>query len=161
MILFIFFIISGCDSSNTDNSTSSVEEISELTPIQKRYQDSIKIFETDKTTELTTKDDSYFLYTGRITCPYCLAFVPKLYKANLLSENTEITIKYLDSENEDDTGLEKIIESNNIQYVPHFSCYKEGTLIETMDVTDITTTEEIQEFINSMKSEQLSSYSIS
>lgn len=73
-----------------------------------------------------------------------------MYKASLLPENIDVTIKYLDSENEDDTRLEKFIELNNIEYVPNFSYYKEGTLIETMDVTDITTTEEIQEFINSM-----------
>lgn len=148
-ILFVFFIISGCDSSNTDNSTSSVE----LTPIQKQYQDSVKRFETVETNDLTTNDDSYFLYTGRITCPYCQAFVPKLYKASLLSENSDIAIKYLNSENENDTGLDKFLKSNNIQYVPHFSYYKDGTLIETLDVTDVTTTEEIQEFISSMKSE--------
>ena len=152
-IFFTFIFISGCDLSNTDNSTAAVEETSELTPIEKTYQNAVQSFETVTTTDLSTKDGSYFLYTGRITCPYCLAFVPKLHKASLSPEITGISIKYLNSENEDDTGLDKFIESNNIEYVPHFSYFKDGTLIKTMDVTDVTTSEEIQEFMNSMKLE--------
>lgn len=151
--LLTIFFVSGCNSSSTNKFNSSDEEISGLTPLQKKYQDSVETFETVETSDLSTKNDSYFLYTGRITCPYCLSFVPKLYEASLSPDNTNLIIRYLDSENEDDTGLESFIKSNNIEYVPHFSYYKDGALVETMNVIDTTTTVEIQKFIDSMKSE--------
>lgn len=149
-LLITLMIVSSCGISNTDTPISSSEEISELTPIQREYQYYVKSFVSVTTTDLSTSNDNYFLYTGRITCPYCLAFVPKLYQASLLPENNDSIIRYLDSENENDEGLDKFFELNHIEYVPNLSYYEEGELTETMDVTSTTTIEEIQEFMNSM-----------
>lgn len=62
-----------------------------------------------------------------------------------------MTIKYLNSDDKSDNGLDKFIKDNDIEYVPYFSYYESGELVKVMDVTSATTVEEIQEFINNVK----------
>ena len=45
--------------------------------------------------------ESFYLYTGRESCPYCQEFVPKLAEA---VDKTETTVYYLDSEHIDKTN---------------------------------------------------------
>lgn len=44
----------------------------------------------------TDKDETYFVYFGRSTCPYCQDFVGDLKEA---SKKTGATIYYIDTEN--------------------------------------------------------------
>lgn len=156
-ITYMFFLLVtiltllGCSPSKTDKIDSAEGVTSTLTPLQKKYKDYTQSFKAVTTEELSESKDNYFLYVGRITCPYCLAFVPKLYKTSSLPDNSEMTIKYLNSDDKSDNGLDKFIKDNDIEYVPYFSYYESGELVKVMDVTSATTVEEIQEFINNVK----------
>lgn len=153
IIVFIIALIflSGCSFLKSNDSEAVMTEISDLTGPQEEYQRMIKSFESVTTQNLSVNSEDYFLYTGRITCPHCLIFVPKLYKVGLLSENNDITINHLNSENIEDTGLEAFREKKDIQYVPNFSYFEDGELVETMNISDDTTIEEINQFIDSMR----------
>jgi len=65
---------------------------------------------------LLKEKESFVLYVGRGSCPYCQIFVPKLNEAY---QNTGVKIYYLDSENSDSNPeLTKFRESFSIDYVP-------------------------------------------
>lgn len=152
-IVFIIALIflSGCSFLKSNDSEAVTTDASDLTGPQEEYQNMIKSFESVTTQSLSDNSENYFLYTGRMTCPHCLIFVPKLYKVGLLSTNNDIIINHLNSENGEDTGLEEFREKNDIQYVPNFSYFEHGELVETMNVSDDTTIEEINQFIDNMR----------
>lgn len=152
-IVFIIALVllSGCSFLKSSDSEAVMTETSNLTGPQEEYKNMVKSFDSVTTQSLSDNSENYFLYTGRITCPHCLIFVPKLYKVGLLSINNDIIIKHLNSENGEDTGLEEFREKNDIQYVPNFSYFEDGELVETMNVSDDTTIEEINQFIDNMR----------
>lgn len=144
--------LSGCSITNASEEPNNTEDTLPLSAVEVTYQDYVKTFDNITTNDLSAFDsnDGYFLYTGRVTCPYCLSFVPELYSVSSKSSNDDISIKYLNSENEKDLGLEEFREKYEIQYVPNFSYFEGDKLLETMNITNETTSVEIQQFIDSM-----------
>lgn len=154
LILTIYLsFLSGCSVLSASEEQTSEGKTTDLSVSQERYLAYVSSFDNITTNELSGSDSngSYFLYTGRMTCPYCLIFVPKLYNVSSSFKNNDITVKYLNSENEEDNGLESFREKNDIQYVPNFSYFEDGQIVESMNITDDTTPEEIQKFIDFMK----------
>lgn len=159
-VLFIMFMViaffSACsesDSKEDQEEQTDIESISSLTAAEVEYENYVGSFQKNTSEELLASSDeeSYFLYTGRRSCPYCLKFVPKLYYVSLLPDYKNITIRYLDSENKKDTTKEKFMDMNNIEYVPNFSYFQGNVLIDTMSISDQTTSKEIQMFIDNVK----------
>lgn len=115
------------------------------------YVDSFSTVKTDSIIEQQNNGDTFFLYTGRRTCPHCQIFIPKLYNVALKSKHNDITLNYLNSEDPDDDGLDSFREAHNIPYVPDLSYFKNGELIDSMSITDNSTEKDIDNFIMSMK----------
>lgn len=98
---------------------------------------------------LEQEKESFFVYTGRASCPFCQRFAPKLYESNLLNENDDVVINYLNSDNESDTGLYDYLSKYNIEYVPNFSYFKDGILTETLQISSDITINQISDFLTS------------
>lgn len=151
-VFILLLLIIGCKqtSSNSNNENIGKGESIEDPQDYNSYVKSFDLINTDETNHLLDQDKSFILYTGRITCPHCRIFVPKLYTAvsNLEENNVEVGIYYLNSENDKDLGLENFRNKYDIPYVPDLSYFKDGVVSETMDITDETTSEEIEKFIS-------------
>lgn len=91
----------------------------------------------------SNKNDEFLLYVGRGTCPYCSAFVPKLYEAAIGTEE----IYYLDTENKTQSLVDYLTEFE-IEFVPYFVKFKGQNVIEVLDITDNISVSDIQNFIN-------------
>lgn len=150
------FILFGCSLSNNENNNK--KETTDDSLIEEKYQEYESYTEYfDKVTsdELYTyenEEETFFLYTGRKTCPHCQIFVPKLYEAYLpvrKNIDNDISITYLDSEGLNDKNLESYREKNNIKYVPNFSYFKNGKLIATLEIYDNISVDEITDFMAS------------
>lgn len=152
-IYFVFiFFLSGCGTDSTSN-TEVLETTTVSTSVDK-YDSYIRSFSkitTDDILTLEEKNESYFIYTGRVTCPYCRIFVPKLYTAALLSKHNDVTINYLNSEDELDLGLDAFREKHLVEFVPNLSYFEGADLIASLDISEDTTVEEIDNFISIMK----------
>src|SRR5699024_12537800 len=82
----LFFILSGC---SYTNETNSVIE----------YQEIVENFNEISPNEISNKinnDNTFYLFIGRESCPYCRMFVPKLNKVEV---KNDIQIKYLNIKN--------------------------------------------------------------
>lgn len=146
MIIFTVAFIAGC---NTQSKGTQ-----EPNPLMEKYDSYIESFSTTTTSEVNsqiTNENSFFLYTGRRTCPHCQIFAPKLYNVALKSKHNDITLNYLNSEDPDDDGLDSFREAHNIPYVPDLGYFENGELIDSMSITDNSTEEDIDNFIMSMK----------
>lgn len=146
-------LLSGCGVLNAKEKQNSEEVTTDLSISEETYLTHVSSLDNVTTREISVSDknDDYFLYTGRMTCPYCLIFVPKLHEVSSSFMNNNINIKYLNSENKKDAGLEKFREKNNIQYVPNFSYFEDGILVASMNISNDTTPEDVQNFIDSMR----------
>lgn len=155
IISMFVLILSACslgESSNSEeqNSVTSLEE-----ERYKEYENYTDYFNKVTSDELNTYENegkTFFLYTGRKTCPHCQIFVPKLYYSYLSVRkniDSEISIFYLDSENPNDKNLDAYQEKNNIKYVPNFSYFRDGKLIETLETYDDMSIDEITDFMAS------------
>ncbi len=86
-----------------------------------------KEFTTVSVDEIQTKlsnNESFFLYTGRVTCPYCRIAVPILHET---SKEENIEIFYLDSENTNERpDLKAFRDSHEIKTVPNFGYFDNG-----------------------------------
>lgn len=82
--------------------------------------------------------ESFYLYTGRESCPYCQEFAPKLAKA---VDKTKITVYYLDSEHIDKTSW------NNFKTIPNLTYFTNGTVYDRLSNTSQASVEVIESFI--------------
>lgn len=96
---------------------------------------------------LQQEKETFFVYTGRASCPFCQRFAPKLYEASILNENNDVVINYLNSDNESDTGLHDYLSKYDIDYVPNLNYFKNGTLVETLQISSDMTIDQISDFI--------------
>ena len=155
LLFFMVFSIYGCSASNVNNENNNRNQntisIREQEVIDD-YEKKVSNFEKVTTEELNSiSEEKYFVYTGRVTCPHCRIFVPKLYQASLqiipITTNDNL-IKYINSENVNDTGLISYREKHGIDYVPNFSYYQNGILVSSLSIYDEMSVEQIANFIN-------------
>lgn len=152
LLLFVSVIFSGCSLKENEKANANQTSFTEQEEFLKQYNEVVKEFNkvTTKDLELLEQEkESFFVYTGRSSCPYCQMFAPKLYEASLLKENNRVIINYLNSDNESDTGLHAYLSNHDIDYVPNLNYFKDGTLVETLQISNDTTIEQISDFITS------------
>lgn len=152
LLYFLSFFLSGCNLiTNNEIQTQEEKTINVNTQTYDYYTES---FENISTKELQGFDesDSYFIYTGRSTCPYCRIFVPKLYNASLDTKFNDIRIFYLNSEDELDLGLEDFFLNYDIEFVPNFSYFEGSELVASLEISENTNFEDIKNFITLMTS---------
>ena len=82
--------------------------------------------------------ESFYLYTGRESCPYCQEFVPKLAEA---VDKTGTTVYYLDSENMDKTSW------NNFKTIPNLTYFTNGTVYDILPKASQASVEVVESFI--------------
>ena len=88
--------------------------------------------------------ESFYLYTGRESCPYCQEFAPKLAKA---VDKTEITVYYLDSEHIDNTSWNNFKTTVGFKRIPNLTCLKNCTVYDRLSNASQASIEVIETFI--------------
>lgn len=91
------------------------------------------------------KDDSFILYIGRESCPYCRKFAPKLARAAFQSKKT---VYYLNSESKDKKQITEFARQHGIQTVPNLGYYKATKLVTFLEKGSKSSVTEIEEFLN-------------
>lgn len=88
------------------------------------YENYVKDFEVVDIDSIYTKmrtNEIFYLYVGRITCPWCIDFIPILHE---FSETNGVMIHYLDStDTETDFKLKNFREFHDIDTVPALLIY--------------------------------------
>lgn len=82
------------------------------------YESTVENFESITPNEILKKDknkETFFLYIGKSSCPYCKTFAPKLKVA---SENNNLDIFYLDVSDESQESLRTVLQKYKVKYVP-------------------------------------------
>lgn len=90
------------------------------------------------------QQESFYLYTGRESCPYCQEFAPKLAKA---VDETKITVYYLDSEHIDKTSWNNIKTTVGFKRIPNLTYFKNGTVYDRLSDASQASVEMIETFI--------------
>ena len=88
--------------------------------------------------------ESFYLYTGRESCPYCQEFVPKLAEA---VDKTETTVYYLDSEHIDKTNWNNFKTTVGFKTIPNLTYFTNGTVYDRLSNTSQASVEVIESFI--------------
>lgn len=112
---------------------SSIEEIFE----------SFTVVSAIEARELLTRKDKVILFIGRITCPYCQLFVPKLAS---VSAELEKQVYYLNSEDmQDFTAIQSLRNDYGVATVPGLLVANSGEVKVVCDSS--LSEEEITAFI--------------
>ena len=88
--------------------------------------------------------ESFYLYTGRESCPYCQEFVPKLAEA---VDKTGTTVYYLDSENMDKTSWNNFKTTVGFKTIPNLTYFTNGTVYDILPKASQASVEVITQFI--------------
>lgn len=88
--------------------------------------------------------ESFYLYTGRESCPYCQEFAPKLAKA---VDKTETTVYYLDSEHIDKTSWNNLKTTIGFKTIPNLTYFTNGTVYDILPKASQANVEVITQFI--------------
>ncbi len=92
--------------------------------------------------------ESFYLYTGRKSCPYCQEFAPKLAKA---VDKTKITVYYLDSEHIDKTSWNNFKTSVGFKTIPNLTYFTNGTVYDRLSDASQASVEVIESFVGKYK----------
>lgn len=92
--------------------------------------------------------ESFYLYTGRESCPYCQEFAPKLAKA---VDETKITVYYLDSEHIDKTSWNNFKTTVGFKTIPNLTYFTNGTAYERLQNASQASVEVIESFVSKYK----------
>ena len=88
--------------------------------------------------------ESFYLYTGKESCPYCQEFAPKLAEA---VDKTETTVYYLDSEHIDKTSWNNFKTTVGFKTIPNLTYFTKGTAYERLQNASQASVEVIELFI--------------
>lgn len=147
VLIFLALFVGGCDINKDTEQERNLPQNSVENIDYNEYEKAVERLEEISLEEIERKlsnDESFFLYTGRESCPYCRKFVPKL--SNVASE-IDTKIYYLDSEDMTE-GLEEFMMLHEIAFVPSFIYFEDNTnlRINSLDSENISESE-IQDFI--------------
>ena len=92
--------------------------------------------------------ESFYLYTGRESCPYCQEFVPKLAEA---VDKTGTTVYYLDSEHIDKTSWNSFKTNVGFKTIPNLTYFTNGTAYDRLPRASQASVEVIESFIRRNK----------
>ena len=88
--------------------------------------------------------ESFYLYTGRESCPYCQEFVPKLAEA---VDKTGTTVYYLDSEHINKTSWNNFKTTVGFKTIPNLTYFTNGTTYDRLLNASQASVEVIESFI--------------
>ena len=92
--------------------------------------------------------ESFYLYTGRESCPYCQEFAPKLAKA---VDKTKRTVYYLDNEHIDKPSWNNFKTTVGFKTIPNLTYFTNGTAYERLQNASQASVEVIESFIRRNK----------
>lgn len=92
--------------------------------------------------------ESFYLYTGRESCPYCQEFAPKLAKA---VDKTDTTVYYLDSEHIDKTSWNNFKTTVGFKTIPNLTYFTNGTVYDRLSDASQASVEVIESFVSKYK----------
>lgn len=92
--------------------------------------------------------ESFYLYTGRESCPYCQEFAPKLAKA---VDKTKRTVYYLDNEHIDKSSWNNFKTTVGFKTIPNLTYFTNGTAYERLQNASQASVEVIESFIRRNK----------
>lgn len=98
----------------------------------------------EKVEQKIQDQESFYLYTGRESCPYCQEFAPKLTKA---VDKTKITVYYLDSEHIDKTSWNNFKTTVGFKTIPNLTYFTNGTVYDILPKASQASVEVIESFI--------------
>lgn len=142
IVLIVLFFIGGVLINNS--SLGKFNNINDYTTSTKKF-DSVSVSEINTLKE----KKNILLYTGRESCPYCYEFAPKL--ANAIKDSN-FRIYYLDTEIKDHEFLD-FADRYNIDSIPSFIYFKDGSVANRMDITNEMTIDEIRIFMDKLAKE--------
>ena len=117
----------------------------------KNYEEAVSYFEEISIKEVKSKlenNDSFILYIGRETCPYCQRFVPKLAQAVY---ETKIKVYYVDSDSDEREEITKFAQLKGIKTVPSLGFYRSYKLDSLLKKGSKSSVEEIKSFLKDTK----------
>lgn len=92
--------------------------------------------------------ESFYLYTGRESCPYCQEFAPNLAKA---VDKTKRTVYYLDNEHIDKSSWNNFKTTVGFKTIPNLTYFTNGTAYERLQNASQASVEVIESFIRRNK----------
>ena len=88
--------------------------------------------------------ESFYLYTGRESCPYCQEFAPKLAKA---VDKIKRTVYYLDNEHIDKSSWNNFKTNVGFKTIPNLTYFTNGTAYDRLPRASQASVEVIELFI--------------
>ena len=88
--------------------------------------------------------ESFYLYTGRESCPYCQEFAPKLAKA---VDKTTTTVYYLDSEHIGKSSWNSFKTNVGFKIIPNLTYFTNATAYDRLPKASQASVEVIESFI--------------
>lgn len=147
LLFFVVIFLGACDSTDNEMEANNTNQNVESVVKDDAYNSAVKEFNKVSLEEVNnkiSKDESFFLYTGRESCPYCQKFVPKL--SNVVSK-TDIQVNYLDTEQMSEE-LEEFMMIHEIAFVPSFIYFDKNTNIRIDSLDSEAISEgELEDFI--------------
>ncbi|MGT2933820.1 thioredoxin domain-containing protein [Streptococcus catagoni] len=106
----------------------------------------VSLFDINK---MMTQKKTFYLYTGRSTCPHCRRFLPKLLKA---SKKSKRTVFYLNSQHtKSDKPLQIFRQHYKINTVPNLSFFKAGQSLQSLKKGSKASKQDIYFFLKSLQ----------
>lgn len=103
----------------------------------------------DEFKEKISNNESFFIYIGRPTCPYCRTFMPKLEEI-LLETNKPIFYYNTQAPASKKQQIRDFLRSLNVYYVPTILFFDNGNIKFSYNCAD---NEQIEKFTNKFKGE--------
>ena len=88
--------------------------------------------------------ESFYLYTGRESCPYCQEFAPKLAKA---VDKTTTTVYYLDSEHIGKSSWNSFKTNVGFKIIPNLTYFTNATAYDRLPKASQASVEVVESFI--------------
>lgn len=98
----------------------------------------------EKVEQKIQQQETFYLYTGKESCPYCQEFGPKLAKA---VDKTKTTVYYLDSEHIDKTNWNSFKTTVGFKRIPNLTYFTNGTAYDRLPRASQASVEVIELFI--------------
>lgn len=105
---------------------------------------SYKAIRLEEVVEKIQNKENFYLYVGRPTCHYCAKFSPILEEA---INNTQVTVYYLNTDNEVLAEAQNFVAKEEIQTVPHLAYYRDGQRQSYLEKGSQANLEEIESFL--------------
>lgn len=105
---------------------------------------SYKAIRLEEVVEKIQNKENFYLYVGRPTCHYCAKFSPIVEEA---ITHTQMTVYYLNTDNEVLAEAQNFAAKEEIQTVPHLAYYRDGQRQSYLEKGSQANLEEIESFL--------------